>query len=109
MKLKRILYLTLLLILTLTLTSCKVNWFDKQYDVPWYVVAIPTLIICCVAFFIAGMSIAKKLYVCPRCGSEFHPNFWLAMCSMHIGSDRLFRCPKCGHKGFCHVSRNNEN
>ena len=109
MKLKRILFIAILLIMTFTLTSCRVNWFDKQYDVPWYVVAIPTLIICAIVFFIAGKSISNKLYVCPRCGSEFHPNFWLAMCSMHIGSDRLFRCPKCGHKGFCPVSRNNNN
>ena len=53
MKLKRILFIAILLIMTFTLTSCRVNWFDEQYDVPWYVVAIPTLIICCVAFFIA--------------------------------------------------------
>ena len=53
----------------LTLTSCRVNWFGESYDVPWYVVAIPTLIICGIAFFIAGMSIAKKLYVCPKCGT----------------------------------------
>lgn len=106
MKHKRILLITLLLILTLTLTSCQVNWFGESYDVPWYVVAVPTLIFCCAVFFIAGRSIAKKLYVCPKCSGEFHPNFWLAMCSMHIGSDRYFKCPRCGHKGFCPVSRN---
>ncbi len=109
MKLKRILLLTLLVILTLTLTSCRVNWFGESYDMPWYVVAIPTLIFCAVVFFIAGRSIAKKIYVCPKCGEEFHPNFWLAMCSIHMGSDRVFKCPKCGHKGFCHVSRKNKN
>ena len=109
MKKIRFVILFLLLASILTLTSCRVNWFGESYDVPWYVVAIPTLIICGIAFFIAGMSIAKKLYVCPKCGSEFHPDFWLAMCSMHIGSDRYFKCPKCGHKGFCHVSRNNKN
>jgi DNA-directed RNA polymerase subunit RPC12/RpoP len=108
MKKIRFVILFLLLASMLTLTSCRVNWFGESYDVPWYVVAIPTLIICGIAFFIAGMSIAKKLYVCPKCGSEFHPDFWLAMCSMHIGSDRYFKCPKCGHKGFCTVSRNNK-
>jgi DNA-directed RNA polymerase subunit RPC12/RpoP len=108
MKLKRILFIAILLLMTFALTSCRVNWFDESYNVPWYVVAITTAIFCVIAFFIAGKTISNKLYVCPKCGGEFHPNFWLAMCSMHIGSDRLFRCPKCGHKGFCKVSRNNK-
>lgn len=109
MKLKRILLLTLLLILPLPLTSCQVNWFGESYDAPWYVIAIPTLIFLCVALFIAGHCIAKKLYVCPKCGGEFHPLFWAAMLSVHINDDRLFKCPHCGHKGFCHGSRNNKN
>ena len=109
MKLKRILFIAFLLIMTFTLTSCRVNWFDEQYDVPWYVVAIPTAIFCAIVFFIAGKTISNKLYICPRCGGEFHPNFWLAMFSLHIGSDRYFKCPKCGRKGFCHISRNNKN
>ena len=108
MKKIRFVILFLLLASMLTLTSCRVNWFGESYDVPWYIVAVPTLIFCCIAFFAAGRCIAKKLYVCPTCGGEFHPNFWLAMCSMHIGSDRYFKCPHCGHKGFCSVSRKSD-
>lgn len=30
--------------LTFSLISCKVNWFDRQYDVPWWVIAVPVVI-----------------------------------------------------------------
>jgi predicted RNA-binding Zn-ribbon protein involved in translation (DUF1610 family) len=108
MKLKRILFIAILLLMTFALTSCRVNWFDEQYDVPWYVVAIPTAIFCAIMFTVAGLIIAKQSYVCPKCGEKFHPKFWLAVCSMHVFGFRYFKCPKCGRKGFCKVSRNNK-
>jgi len=108
MKKIKFVILFFLLASMLTLTSCQVNWFGESYDVPWYVVAIPTAIFCAIAFFIAGKSISNKLYVCPKCGQKFHPSFWVAMFSLHIGSDRCFKCPECGRKGFCPVARDQE-
>lgn len=108
MKFKRVLFISTLLLSVFSLTSCRVNWFDSHYDVPWYVIAIPTVIIVAIIFLIAGKTIADKLYVCPKCGQKFHPSFWIAMFSLHIGSDRCFKCPKCGRKGFCPIARDNE-
>jgi len=108
MKFKRVLFISTLLLSVFSLTSCRVNWFDSHYDVPWYVIAIPTVIIVAIIFLIAGKTIADKLYVCPKCGQKFHPSFWIAMFSLHIGSDRCFKCPKCGRKGFCPVARDQE-
>lgn len=44
----------LMLVLSFSLTSCKVNWFDQQYDVQWWVIAIPVIIFFAIAWIAAG-------------------------------------------------------
>ena len=105
MKKKLYVLCVLLCILTLLLTSCKVNWFDKQYDVPWWVIAIPVTI-WSLAWLIGGsFYIASKKYVCPSCARAFSPKWYQAMFSIHINDDRIFRCPYCGKRSFCRLSR----
>ena len=108
MKRKLFVFSLLITLMTLTLTSCKVNWFDKQYDAPWWAVLIPTVVFVAAVLFAAGKFIASKEFVCPKCGGKFHPKWWVAMVSLHIGSDRYFKCPHCGKRRFCHVSRKNK-
>ena len=62
----------LMLVLPLSLTSCKVNWFDQQYDVPWWAIAIPVLVFSAIVLFVAGKHIASKKYVCPKCNKSVH-------------------------------------
>ena len=99
------LYVTLILGCSLFLTSCKVNWFDVQYEVPWWSVAIPTAVIILTALVIAGKVISSKSYICPKCNKIFSPKWWSAALSLHIGSDRVFKCPHCGRKGFCKIHK----
>ncbi len=94
-----------LVTLLLTLTACEVHWFDKSYDVPWYVIAIPVALFSVVAFWIGGTIISKKTYMCPSCRHRFHPPFWVAMVSIHVNSDRYFKCPRCGKKSFCKITK----
>ena len=90
------------------LTSCKVNWFDQQYDVPWWVIAVPVVVFSAIVWFAAGKHIASKKYVCPKCNKSFYPKWWHAAISIHMNDDRVFRCPHCGRKGFCPLSRDTE-
>ena len=48
----------------LLLCSCKVNWFDRQYDAPWWAIAISSALILAAAWFFAGKAIAKREYKC---------------------------------------------
>lgn len=79
------------------LTSCKVNWFDRQYDVAWYFVAIPVAIVC----ILAHIFIMSGTYICPRCGTEIKLKWYQIYAYLHINGERLVVCPNCKRKGFC--------
>lgn len=64
---KKLAFIFVTVALTFSLSSCKVNWFDQQYDVPWWAIAIPVVIFSAIVFFFAGKHIASKEYVCPKC------------------------------------------
>ena len=91
-------------LLCLSLTACQVNWFDKRYDVPWWFIAVPVTILTVVIFWLAGRHIANKQYPCPSCGQSFHPTWRQAILSLHVNDERLFKCPHCGKRSFCHLS-----
>ena len=103
---KKLAFVFITVALTFSLTSCKVNWFDQKYDVPWWVIAVPVVIFSAIVFFVAGKLIASKEYVCPKCNKTFHPKWWQAAFSIHMNDDRVFKCPHCGRKDFCHISKN---
>lgn len=85
----------------LCLTSCEVHFFSKSYDVEWYVVAIPAAAVTVAATLIAGWAISRNTYICPHCGKKFRPKITQTMLSLHVGTDRYFKCPECGRRSFC--------
>ena len=98
---KKLYFVFVTVVLTFSLTSCKVNWFDRQYDAPWWAVAVPVLVFSAAVIFVASKHIASKKYVCPKCSRSFYPKWWQAAFSIHMNGDRVFKCPHCGRKGFC--------
>lgn len=105
MKIKKIALVFMISITTLFLSSCQVNWFGKHYDVPWWVIAVPVTVFSLIILITVGKHIASKKYVCPECNKSFRPKLTDAILSVHVGDDRLFKCPYCGKRSFCHVSR----
>ena len=93
---------------TFSLVLGKVNWFDQQYDVPWWVIAVPVIIISLIAWIAAGKYIASKKYACPKCSKTFYSKWWKAAFSIHMNDDRVFKCPHCGRKGVCPLSKETE-
>ena len=104
----KVLPFTILGTLPIALTSCRVNWFDRQYDVPWWAVFIPVVVFALFVWIIAGKQIARKQYICPKCNKKFHPPWKTAALSIHVNSERVLRCPHCNRRGFCSMLRDEE-
>ena len=98
---KKLILIISTFILTLALTSCKVNWFGKTLDAPWYFIAIPVAIILVAGYLI----IMSKTFICPKCNTEFKPKWYHLDATIHYMDTRVGRCPKCGYKGFCKVKK----
>ena len=88
----------------LMLTSCKVNWGSVQYDVPWWVVAIPVGLI----LVISHILIVRRTYVCPECKGKIRLKWYDISAWFHFGNGRFMKCPHCGRKGFCHGAKHEE-
>ena len=98
---KKLILIISTLILTLALTSCKVNWFGETLDAPWYFIAIPVAIILVAGYLI----IMSKTFICPKCNTEFKPKWHHLDATLHCMDKRVGRCPNCGYKGFCKVKK----
>ena len=87
----------LLLAQTILLSSCRVNWFSESYDVPWWAVVVPLVLIIVIAHF----SIVARTYRCPECGERIRPKWYEITAWVHSERGRVMKCPKCGRMGFC--------
>ena len=84
-------------VLALSLSGCTVNWFGSQYDVAWFVIAIPVTVI----FIIAHLCIMSGTYVCSKCGTSFKPKQYQISAYIHFMGKRLIKCPKCKKMNYC--------
>ena len=98
---KKALFIFVLVVLILSLTSCKVNWFGDTVDVPWYYVAIPVTVI----FVLGYVILMSKTYICPHCKTEFKAKPHQLYVTIHFNDQRLAKCPQCGKKGFCKIKK----
>ena len=98
-------FFTVLCVLVFSLTSCQVHWLDQQFTVPWWIIVIPSVSIIAFAWFVAAKHITSQKYICPECGKTFYPKLKDAAFSVHMNDNRVLKCPHCGKKGFCPLSR----
>ena len=98
---KKLICLIFIICLLVFLCSCKVNWFNETYDVPWYYVVIP----CVVIFVLAYIIIMSKTYICPDCKTEFKPKWYQLYTTIHFDGKRIAKCPNCKRKGYCEIKK----
>ena len=105
---KMFLLFIILSVAVFSLTSCQAHWLDEQFTVPWWAIVIPSVSIIVVAWFAATKHITSQKYVCPECGKSFYPKFGDSAFSVHMNDNRVLKCPHCGEKGFCPLSRDDK-
>ena len=91
--------------LSVLLTSCKVNWFGKTADVPWYCVVVPVALI----FVVLYIVILSHTYICPHCKTEFKAKPYQLYVTVHFNNKRIAKCPHCQRKGFCKIKTKSKN
>ena len=94
---KKLIFAITLLTSTLLLSSCKVNLGGNIVDLPWYLVAIPIVLVLVVLYIF----MLSETYICPDCKTEFKPKWYQFSIFFHLNEKRVVKCPKCGRKGFC--------
>ena len=104
----RSLVIGVIITLSVFLSSCRANWFDRQIDVAWWMIAISVFLFLVTVWVVAGKCISKKRYACKKCKKSFFPAWWSAAMSLHMNEERVFKCPHCGTRGFCSVSSEEE-
>ena len=102
---KRISVLILIVILALTLASCEAHFGSYRFDMPWWSIALISVVVITAGLIIGGVAVSKQEFVCPKCGEKFSPKWYQAAFGIHCIDERVFRCPRCGHKGFCKKSK----
>ncbi len=101
---KRIPLLFPALVLLVCLTGCEVHWNGESADFPWFVIAIPVILILLIGMAVQSAQVSTKHYVCPKCNHRFKPVRWRCMLAPHVNDDYLLRCPQCHSREFCHPS-----
>ena len=73
-------------------------WIVKGIWIP-FVIGIPFSI--GLGIWVSKFYFNNIVYICPECHSVFRPKFREALFANHTPTTRKLTCIKCGHKGFC--------
>ncbi len=73
-------------------------WIVKGIWIP-FVVGLPIMV--GLGIWITKFYFERVVYICPECHTVFRPGFKEAFFANHTPTTRKLTCTKCGHKGFC--------
>lgn len=73
-------------------------WITKGIWLP-FVIGLPIVI--GMGVWITKFYFNSVVYICPECHTVFKPKFKEAFWANHTPTTRKLTCTKCGHKGFC--------
>jgi len=73
-------------------------WITKGIWLP-FVIGLPIVI--GLGIWISRFYFNSVVYICPECHMVFKPKFKEAFWAAHTPTTRKLTCVKCGHKGFC--------
>lgn len=92
------------------LTTCIIGFLASMplivFFVPEGVWQIIGVLASCVVFltpcfFALKLEVSVGAYKCKNCGNEIVPSYKKALNSLHYGTTRYLKCPKCGKRTWC--------
>ena len=67
----------------------------------WILIVIGFTIALGLGIWVSKFYFDSIVYICPECHTVFRPKFKEALFANHTPTTRKLTCIKCGHKGFC--------
>lgn len=64
------------------------------------VVVVSCILLLISCFYILKLEVEAGYYECKKCLHRHKPEYSKVLCSMHIGTTRYLRCPKCNKKSW---------
>ena len=93
-------------IMTLSILGLLAGVFAIAFLIPegvWQIVAV--IGICALflvpCFYALKLEISVGSYECKKCGEKIVPTYMQALNTMHMGTTRYLKCPKCGRRTWC--------
>ena len=93
-------------IMIVSMAALLAGIFIAAFLIPEGVWQLVTIFTICVAFLIPcfyalKLEVSVGAYKCKNCGHEIVPTYKQALNSMHIGTTRYLKCPKCNKRSWC--------
>lgn len=113
-KMRKLYSIISILIISLLLNSCKINWIDgKSYNVPWWFNFIWMSVFFGIIIISLFRSLTADYRACLKCGHRFKPKWYNSFRALfigehHAGGSRLYKCPKCEQKSLMPISYNQD-
>ena len=93
-------------ILLVSMTALITGSFVARFFIPEGVWQLITVLGLCVVFlppcfYALKLEVSVGAYKCKNCGYEIVPSYIQALNSMHRGTTRYLKCPKCNKRTWC--------
>ena len=93
-------------IMIISMTALFAGIFIAAFLIPEGVWQLITVIVLCAVFlpscfYALKLEVSVGAYKCKNCGCEIMPTYIQALNSMHRGTTRYLKCPKCNKRTWC--------
>ena len=105
-KKNKIIWSSMWVIMTVSITALIAGVFITTFLIPEGVWQLVTILGVCVVFlmpcfYALKLEVSVGVYKCKNCGHEIVPTYMQALNTMHMGTTRYLKCPKCNKRTWC--------
>ena len=105
-KKNKIIWSSMWVIMIVSITALIAGVFITTFLIPEGVWQLVTILGVCVVFlmpcfYALKLEVSVGVYKCKNCGHEIVPTYMQALNTMHMGTTRYLKCPKCNKRTWC--------
>jgi len=99
-------WFTMWILMSVSMIALVAGLFISAFLIPkgiWQLISVIGLSVVFLVpcLYALKLEVSVGSYKCKKCGCEFIPTYKKALCAMHVGTTRYFKCPKCNKYSWC--------